>query len=63
MPTTITEIEFYVLSAPGDTRLHWVSLFKVPGAKELPTRVRSSDSVGGFSLATSFTDIAPSGTS
>ena len=59
MPTTITEIEFHVLSALGDTRPHWVSLFKVPSANELLVRMRSSDGVEGFGLATSYTDIAP----
>ena len=59
MPTTITEIEFHVLSALGDMRPHWVSLFKVPSANELLVRMRSSDGVEGFGLATSYTDIAP----
>ena len=59
MPTTITEIEFHVLSALGDTRPHWVSLFKVPSANELLVRMRSSDGVEGFGLATSYTDLAP----
>lgn len=59
MPTTITEIEFHVLSAPSDTRPHWVSLFKVPSANELLVRMRSSDGVEGFGLATSYTDMAP----
>ena len=59
MPTTISEIEFYVLNAPAETRPHWVSLFKVPSANELLVRMRSSDGVEGFGLATSYTDIAP----
>lgn len=59
MPTTITDIEFHVLSAPRDTRPHWVSLFKVPSANELLVRMRTSDGVEGFGLATSYTDIAP----
>ena len=59
MPTTITEIEFYVLNAPAEERPHWVSLFRVPNANELLIRMRSSDGVEGFGLATSYTDISP----
>ena len=59
MSATITEIDFHVLSAPGETRPHWVSLFKVPSANELLVRMRSSDGVEGFGLATSYTDISP----
>ena len=57
--TTIVEIEFYVLSAPAETRPHWVSLFKVPTANELLVRMKSSDGVEGFGLGTSYTDISP----
>ena len=59
MPTTITEIEFYVLNAPVEERPHWVSLFRVPNANELLIRMKSSDGVEGFGLATSYTDISP----
>lgn len=59
MPITINEIEFYILSAPEETRPHWVSLIQVPTANELLVRMRSSDGVEGFGLATSYTDIAP----
>ena len=59
MPTTITEIEFYVLNAPAEERPHWVSLFRVPNANELLVRMKSSDGVEGFGLATSYTDISP----
>jgi L-alanine-DL-glutamate epimerase-like enolase superfamily enzyme len=59
MSTTITEIEFCVLKAPNETRPHWVSLFKVPSANELLVRIRTSDGIEGFGLATSYTDIAP----
>jgi len=57
--TTIEKIEFYVLSAPAETRPHWVSLFKVPSANELLVRITSSDGVEGFGLGTSYTDISP----
>jgi len=59
LATKITEIEFFVLTAPSEDRPHWVSLFKVPSANELLVRVRSSDGVEGFGLATSYTDISP----
>ena len=59
MPTTITEIEFHVLNAPAEERPHWVSLFRVPNANELLVRMKSSDGVEGFGLATSYTDISP----
>ncbi len=59
MPTTITEVEFHILSAPEESRPHWVSLIKVPKANELLVRMRSSDGVEGFGLATSYTDISP----
>ena len=59
MPTTISKIEFYVLNAPTEERPHWVSLFRVPNANELLVRMKSSDGVEGFGLATSYTDISP----
>ena len=59
MPTRITSIEFYVLQAGEEKRPHWVSLFKVPSANELLVRMKSSDGVEGFGLATSYTDITP----
>ena len=59
MPTTIDAIEFYILTAPKETRPHWVSLFRVPSANELLVRMWSSDGVEGFGLATSYTDISP----
>ncbi len=59
MPTTITEIEFHILNAPAEERPHWVSLFRVPNANELLVRMKSSDGVEGFGLATSYTDISP----
>ena len=59
MSTKIESIEFYVLQAEAETRPHWVSLFRVPNANELLVRIRSSDGVSGFGLATSYTDISP----
>ena len=59
MPTKIESVEFYVLQAEAEARPHWVSLFRVPNANELLVRIRSSDGVWGFGLATSYTDITP----
>lgn len=59
MPTKITAIEFYILTAPREARPHWVSLFPVPRANELLVRMRSSDGVEGLGLATSYSDISP----
>ena len=59
MPTTITGLECYVLTAPKEERPHWVSLFKVPSANELLVKLKTSDGIEGFGLATSYTDISP----
>ncbi len=59
MTTKISSIEFYVLQAGEEKRPHWVSLFKVPSANELLVRIKTSDGVEGFGLATSYTDIMP----
>lgn len=59
MPPTISEVEFHVLSAASGDRPHWVSLFPVPAGNELLVRMRTSDGIEGFGLATSYTDIAP----
>lgn len=59
MPTKIANIEAYILTVPDEKRPHWVSLFKVPSANELLIRVKTSDGVEGFGLATSYTDITP----
>lgn len=58
MPT-IEKIEVSVLSTEGESRPHWVSLFRVPSANELLVRLTTSDGVEGFGLATSYTDISP----
>ena len=59
MTTKLTQVEFHILSAPQEARPHWVSLFPVPRANELLVRMRSSDGVEGFGLATSYSDISP----
>ena len=59
MPTTITGLECYVLTAPKEERPHWVSLFKVPSANELLVKLKTNEGIEGFGLATSYTDISP----
>jgi L-alanine-DL-glutamate epimerase-like enolase superfamily enzyme len=59
MPTTIAALEAYVLRAPDMGRPHWVSNFIVPRANELLMRLRTSDGVEGFGMATSYTAIDP----
>ena len=59
MASTIAEVEVLVLRAPNEVRPHWVSLFKVPSANELLVRLRTTDGLEGFGLATSYTDITP----
>jgi len=59
MPSTIANIEAYILTVPDEKRPHWVSLFKVPSANELLVRIKTKDGAEGFGLATSYTDITP----
>ena len=59
MVSTITHVDFHVLQTAPEKRPHWVSLFKVPNANELLVRLRTSDGIEGFGLATSYTDISP----
>src|SRR5215213_8963636 len=54
MATAITGLEAYVLRAPDTGRPHWVSNFIVPRANELLVRLRTSDGVEGFGMATSY---------
>ncbi len=59
MTTTITDVDVFILRGPKDERPHWVSNFTVPTANEILLRVRTSDGVEGFGLATSYTDATP----
>ena len=59
MATTITDVDVLILRGPKDERPHWVSNFTVPTANEILIRLRTSDGVEGFGLATSYTDAAP----
>lgn len=57
--TTITDLDVYLLKGPKDKRPHWVSNFTVPTANEILIRMRTSDGVEGFGLATSYTSADP----
>lgn len=57
--TTITDLDVYLLKGPKDERPHWVSNFTVPTANEILIRMRTSDGVEGFGLATSYTSADP----
>jgi len=59
MSARITAIEVFVLRAPDTGRPHWVSHFTVAAANEILVRLRSSDGVDGFGLATSYTSADP----
>lgn len=54
MTTKIIAIEVFVLRAPDTGRPHWVSHFTVAAANEILVRLRTSDGLEGFGLATSY---------
>ena len=54
----ISDLEVHVLRAPEGGRPHWVSHFIAPRASELLVRVRSSEGIEGFGLATSYASMA-----
>jgi D-galactarolactone cycloisomerase len=49
----IVNLDALVLRAPDDGRPHWVSHFIAPRASEILVRLRTSDGIEGFGLATS----------
>ena len=57
MAPKIVGLEVFVLRAPDDHRPHWVSHFIAPRASEVLVRMRSSEGVDGFGLATSYTAV------
>jgi D-galactarolactone cycloisomerase len=59
MTASIDAIEVLVLRAPATDRPHWVSHFTVATANEILVRMRTSDGVEGFGLATSYTSADP----
>jgi len=59
MVSKITGLEVFILRAPDTGRPHWVSHFAVPRANEILVRMRTSEGVEGFGLATSYTSLEP----
>ncbi|HEY2227734.1 MAG TPA: hypothetical protein VGI22_08345 [Xanthobacteraceae bacterium] len=55
MAPKIAGLEVFVLRASNDHRPHWVSHFMVPRASEILVRMRTSEGVEEFGLATSYT--------
>jgi len=55
----IDGLEVFVLRAPDTDRPHWVSHFTVASATEVLVRLRTSDGVEGFGLATSYASVKP----
>jgi L-alanine-DL-glutamate epimerase-like enolase superfamily enzyme len=55
----IAGLEVFVLSAPDTDRPHWVSHFSVASANEILVRMRTSEGVEGFGLATSYASAEP----
>lgn len=53
----ITEVEVYLLTAPGESRPHWVSHFVVPTANDMLVRLRTDEGLEGFGLASSNTHL------
>src|SRR5215472_11980011 len=58
MQQKISHLEALVLRAPEGGRPHWVSHFIAPRASELLVRVRTSEGIEGFGLATSHAGMA-----
>jgi len=56
MTARIIGIEVSNLRAPDTGRPHWVSHFTVAAANEILVRMRTSDGVEGFGLATGYSD-------
>ena len=59
MPTTISDLDVFLLQGPEEDRPHWVSNFTVPTANEILLRLRTDDGIEGFGLATSYTNAEP----
>jgi L-alanine-DL-glutamate epimerase-like enolase superfamily enzyme len=59
MACKITGLQVFALRAPDTDRPHWVSHFKVPRANEILVRMRTSEGIEGFGLATSHASLEP----
>ena len=55
----IIDLEVFILRAPDNGRPHWVSHFPVASANEILVRMRTSEGVEGFGLATSYASVEP----
>jgi L-alanine-DL-glutamate epimerase-like enolase superfamily enzyme len=55
----IVGLEVFILRAPDTDRPHWVSHFTVASANEILVRMRTSEGVDGFGLATSYASVEP----
>ena len=55
----ISDLDVHILTAPDESRPHWVSHFIVPRANEVLVRLRTNEGHEGFGLATSYTDVSP----
>jgi L-alanine-DL-glutamate epimerase-like enolase superfamily enzyme len=55
----IASLEVFILRAPDTGRPHWVSHFTVASANEILVRMRTSEGVEGFGLATSYASVEP----
>lgn len=55
----INGLEVFILRGPDNDRPHWVSNFIVPTANEVLVRLKTSDGIEGFGLATSYTSAEP----
>ena len=56
MPTTISDLDVFLLQGPEEDRPHWVSNFTVPTANEILIRLRTDDRNEDVGLATSYTN-------
>jgi len=59
MVAKIVGLEVFILHAPDTGRPHWVSHFSVASANEILVRMRTSEGVEGFGLATSYASVEP----
>ncbi len=55
----IADLQVFLLRAPDTDRPHWVSHFTVASASEVLVRLRTSEGVEGFGLATSYASVEP----
>jgi D-galactarolactone cycloisomerase len=59
MAPKIATLEVFILRAPDTGRPHWVSHFAVHRANEVLVRMRTSEGIEGFGMATSYASLDP----